>query len=325
MDWMKSSSRMVVMGVSSDCSKTKILQRLPPGLRWALRAAAGFAIIRPMNVDLHCHSTVSDGYLEPAAVVRRAHGNGVTLISLTDHDELGGTAEAAREAAALGMRFVPGVEVSVTYREVTVHVVGLGVDPENPVLRAGIERVRSGRVERAQRMADALARAGLGGALAGARRFARNPAMIGRAHFARHLVASGVMPDVRTVFDHYLSHGKLGFVPHRWADLEEAVGWIRGAGGIAVLAHPARYCQRLPGAAIEQLFDTFVAAGGEGVEVVAGAHSPEEAKRFATLARRRGLLASAGSDFHGEGESPVDIGRCNPLPPDLTPVWSRLI
>jgi predicted metal-dependent phosphoesterase TrpH len=278
-----------------------------------------------MNVDLHCHSTVSDGCLEPAALVRRAHGNGVTLFSLTDHDELGGTAEAAREAAALGVRFVPGVEVSVTYQDVTVHVVGLGVDPENPALLANLERVRVGREERARRMSDALARMGLGGMLAGARRFARNPAMIGRAHFARHLVTSGVMPDVRAVFDHYLSHGKPGYIPHRWADLEEAVGWVRGAGGIAVMAHPARYCRRLSTAAFDRLFDIFVAAGGEAIEVVAGAHSPEEAQRFATVARRRGLLASAGSDFHEESESPVDVGRCHPLPPDLEPVWSRLL
>jgi predicted metal-dependent phosphoesterase TrpH len=278
-----------------------------------------------MNADLHCHSTVSDGCLEPAALVRRAHGNGVALLSLTDHDELNGTAEAVREAAVLGVRFVPGVEVSVTYQNVTVHVVGLGVDPENPTLLTNLERVRAGREERARRMSDALARMGLGGMLAGARRFAHNPAMIGRAHFARHLVTSGVMPDVGAVFDHYLSHGKPGYIPHRWADLEEATGWIRGAGGIAVLAHPARYCRRLSTAAFDRLLDIFAAAGGEAIEVVAGAHNPEEAQRFATVARQRGLLASVGSDFHGESESPVDVGRCHPLPPDLEPVWSRLV
>jgi len=278
-----------------------------------------------MKADLHCHSTISDGCLEPAAIVRRAHENGVELLALTDHDELSGTAEVAREAAALGIRVVSGVEVSVTYKEVTVHVVGLGVDPENAALQAGLSKVRAGREERARRMADALARVGLGGMLSGARRFASNPLLIGRAHFARHLVESGVMPDVRTVFDHYLAHGKPGYIPHRWADLEEAVDWIRGAGGVAVMAHPARYCRRLSASALGRLFDIFAAAGGEGVEVVAGAHSPEEAQRFATVARQRGLLASIGSDFHGEDESPVDIGRCHPLPPDLEPVWSRLI
>ncbi|MDR0633861.1 MAG: PHP domain-containing protein [Azoarcus sp.] len=277
-----------------------------------------------MNADLHCHSAISDGCLEPAALARRAHAHGVDLLALTDHDELGGVAEAAREAARLGMRFVAGVEISVSYGEdTTVHIVGLGVDPLDPTLCAGLARVRGGRDGRARRIAAELDRIGLRDTLAGARRFARNPAMIGRAHFARHLVASGAMPDVNAVFDHYLARGKPGFVSHRWAGLEEAVGWIRGAGGIAVIAHPARY-HRLSTAAFNRFVDEFIAAGGEAVEVVAGAHTQADMLRFATLARRRGLLASRGSDFHGEAESAVEIGRCNPLPPDLVPVWSRL-
>jgi predicted metal-dependent phosphoesterase TrpH len=277
-----------------------------------------------MNADLHCHSAVSDGCLDPAALVRRAHVNGVELLALTDHDELGGVAEAAREAASLGLRFVAGVEISVSYvDDTTIHIVGLGVDPQNPALLAGLARVRGGREERARRMAAELERAGLRDALAGARRFARNPEMIGRAHFARYFVASGWMPDLNTVFDHYLARGKPGFVSHEWAKLDEAVTWIRGAGGIAVLAHPARY-YRLSSAAFDELVADFIAAGGEAVEVVAGAHTREEMLRFATLARRRGLLASRGSDFHGEAESAVDVGRCDPLPPDLAPVWSRL-
>jgi predicted metal-dependent phosphoesterase TrpH len=275
-----------------------------------------------MNADLHCHSNISDGLLAPGEVVRRAHANGVELLALTDHDELGGIAAAAQEAATLGLAFVPGVEVSVSYKGESVHIVGLGVDPQNPTLIARLAHVRSGRQLRAQIMAEALDRAGVHGALEGARRFSRNPEMIGRAHFARYIVASGQMPDVRTVFEHYLARGKPGFVEHEWAALDDAVGWIRGAGGIAVLAHPARY--RVSSATLDEIFDHFIAAGGEAVEVVAGAHSPEEMLRFASVARRYGLLASRGSDFHGEGESPVDLGRCNPLPPDLVPVWSRL-
>lgn len=276
-----------------------------------------------MNADLHCHSTVSDGWLEPEALVRRAAANGVELLALTDHDEVGGVAAAAAVAATLGLRFVAGVEISVTFGAETVHVVGLGIDHHNAQLLAGLNQVRSGREARAQQMSAALEAIGIGGVLEGARRFARNPALVGRAHFARHLVATGVMPDVRTVFDHYLVRGKPGFVEHQWAGLEEAVGWIRAAGGLAVIAHPARY--RLSSVEMSRLFDRFMAAGGEAVEVVAGAHTEEEMRRFATVARQRGLLASRASDFHGEKESVVDVGRCNPLPPDLTPVWSRLI
>ncbi len=281
------------------------------------------AALHAINADLHCHSTVSDGWLEPEGVVLRALGNGVELLALTDHDEVGGIDAAARVAAAHGLRFVPGVEISVSFAGETIHIVGLGIDHQHPALSAGLAQVREGRDARAVRMGEALERAGIRDALAGARRFARNPALLSRAHFARHLVASGVMPDVRTVFDHYLVRGKPGFVDHQWATLEQAVGWIRAAGGIAVVAHPARY--RLSAADLVRLFDRFVAAGGEAVEVVSGAHTEDEMRRFATVARQRGLLASRASDFHGEKESAVDLGRCNPLPPDLEPVWSRLL
>lgn len=274
-----------------------------------------------MNVDLHCHSTVSDGWLAPDEVVRRAAANGVELLALTDHDEVGGVALAAEAAREVGIGFVPGVEISVSFAGETIHVVGLAIDPDSPVLLAGLKQVRGGRDARAQAMSAELEKVGIRDALAGARRFARNPALVSRAHFARHLVASGVMPDVKTVFDHYLVRGRPGFVEHEWAALEDAVGWITAAGGVAVVAHPARY--RLSGADLERLFDRFVAAGGEAVEVVSGAHSEDEMRRFATLARRRGLLASRASDFHGVDESPVDLGCCNPLPPDLVPVWSR--
>lgn len=275
-----------------------------------------------MNADLHCHSTVSDGWLDPEAVVRRAAANGVELLALTDHDEIGGLEQASRVAAELGLRFVDGVEISTSFCGETIHIVGLGFDREHPVLIEGLRQVRSGRDARAQRISAALELVGIHDALAGARQFARNPALVSRAHFARHLVAAGIMPDVRTVFDHYLVRGKPGFVEHEWASIEEATGWIRAAGGIAVIAHPARY--RLSSANLALLFDRFIAAGGEGVEVVSGAHSEDEMRRFATIARQRGLLASRASDFHGEQESPVDLGCCNPLPSDLTPVWSRL-
>lgn len=274
-----------------------------------------------MNADLHCHSTVSDGWLAPADVVRRAAANGVTHLALTDHDEVAGLDEALAVAREVGITLVPGVEISVSFRGETVHVVGLGIDHRNPDLLAGLAQVRRGRHERAKRIGDALEAAGIRDALVGARRFARNPELVSRAHFARHLVATGLMPDVNTVFRHYLAEGKPGYVAHEWARLEDAVGWIHAAGGVAVIAHPGRY--RFSDADLGALFDAFAACGGEAVEVVSGAHSQAEAQKFATLARRRGLLASRASDFHGENESPVDLGCCEPLPPDLLPVWSR--
>lgn len=275
-----------------------------------------------MNEDLHCHSTVSDGWLSPAEVVRRALANGVTMLALTDHDEVAGIDEALAAAAGTALTLVPGVEISVSFLGETVHIVGLGVDHRDSRLVDGLAQVRRGRDERAGRIAAELERVGIRDALAGARRFAHNPELVSRAHFARFFVDSGLMPDVNTVFRYYLAKGKPGYVEHEWATLEEAVGWVRGAGGVAVIAHPGR-CRFADGD-MKRLLERFVACGGEAIEVVSGSHSDAEVRRFAAFARQWGLLASRASDFHGELESPVDLGRCAPLPPDLNPVWSRL-
>lgn len=276
-----------------------------------------------LNVDLHCHSTASDGWLEPAAVVRRAHANGVDMLALTDHDTLAGFDEASRTAQEIGLRLLPGVEISVTHADDTVHIVGLNVSPDSPELVAGLATVRTGRRERAQRISDELEKVGIEGALEGALRFVHNTDMIGRAHFARYLVDIGRQPDTASVFRHYLAKGKPGYVDHEWASLADAVSWIRAAGGVAVIAHPARY--RLTPQGMDALFDDFVACGGEAVEVVSGAHSKDEVRRFAEFARRYDLLASRASDFHGVTESPVDLGGCMPLPAGLKPVWSRFM
>lgn len=274
------------------------------------------------NADLHCHSTASDGTLAPADVVRRAHANGVDLLALTDHDELLGLPEAAATAAELGLRFVPGVEVSVSWLDQTVHIVGLGVDFTNPALIAGLDQVRSGRDGRAAKIAAELDRIGIHGALEGALRFVGNPALISRAHFARFLVEAGCAKNVHDVFLHYLARGKPGYVEHVWATLEDAVGWIKGAGGLAVIAHPGRY--RLSHVEMDILFDKFRELGGDAVEVACGAHDGGQVLAFARMARKFGLMASRASDFHGPEDSPIDLGRAPPLPPDLTPVWSRL-
>lgn len=277
----------------------------------------------PQNADLHCHSTVSDGTLSPTALVQRAHANGVDLLALTDHDELGGLAEARAVAEACGMRFVNGVEISVSYCDQTVHIVGLGVDPASAELREGLDNVRGGRNGRAKRIGNELSKIGIHGAFEGASKYADNPELISRAHFARYLVEIGIARDTAAVFDHYLVRGKPGFVDHEWATLADAVNWIHAAGGLAVIAHPGRY--RISGPEMTALFEQFTDLGGEGVEVVTSAHTPQMRSAFATVARRYKLLASRASDFHGPGESHVDIGRAEALPPDLTPVWTRLI
>lgn len=275
-----------------------------------------------LNADLHCHSTESDGWLSPTDVVQRAAANGVELLALTDHDTTAGLAEAAKTARVANLPFVPGVEVSVSWHDETIHIVGLGIDPDNAELDGGLRQVRSGRDARAQRMSDALDQIGIRGVMEGALAYARNPALVSRAHFARYLVKIGIAPDINTVFKHYLVRGKPGFVETRWADLDEAVRWILAAGGLAVVAHPGRY--RLSDDDMEKLLGEFVDAGGVGIEVVSGSHSSSKVGKFARYARNFGLLASRASDFHGEKESRVDLGHCEPLPDNVTPVWTRL-
>jgi predicted metal-dependent phosphoesterase TrpH len=271
------------------------------------------------NVDLHCHSRLSDGVLAPAELVARAHANGVDVLALTDHDELGGLPEARAQAAELGMKFVNGVEISVTWGGATIHVVGLNIDPENTVLKEGLASIRNGRLARAEIMAGELTAAGIPGSLEGAKRYAKNSAIIGRTHFARFLVEAGRAADVKEVFQRFLIKGKPGYVPHQWAELRDAISWIHVAGGVAVVAHPGRY--KLSPVKMQQFLTEFRDLGGDGIEVVTGSHSPEQYEQYAILAREFGLLASRGSDFHGPGESRVELGKLPGLPSYLKPVW----
>ena len=272
-----------------------------------------------LNADLHCHSNVSDGVMAPAELAARAKANGVEYWALTDHDEVGGIAAARAAARDVGLPFMAGVEISITWAGKTVHIVGLGIDETNATLRAGLDSVRNGRLVRGREIAAQLAQAGIPGAFEGALKYADNPEMLGRTHFARFLVDAGVKPTVSAVFDNYLVEGKPGFVPHRWATLEESVSWIRAAGGRAVIAHPGRY--PFTDLQLWALIDRFRELGGEGIEVVTGSHTPDQYQTFANVARRSGLLASRGSDFHGPGESRIDLGALPPLPASLTPVW----
>ena len=275
-----------------------------------------------MNADLHCHSVVSDGTLEPEALAARARANGVELWALTDHDELGGQQRARAAALKLGLPYLTGTEISVTFANVTVHIVGLGFDTDNAALNAGLAATRGGRRERAMEMADGLAKVGIPDTFDGALQYVGNPELISRTHFARYLVDTGVCDDTHDVFRRYLVEGKPGYVPHRWATLRNAVTWITEAGGVAVIAHPARY--RFTPTEEYALFSEFKAHGGRGVEVVTGSHSASDAARYADTAIEFDLLASRGSDFHGPGESHSDLGTLPGLPAKLTPVWDVL-
>lgn len=272
------------------------------------------------SVDLHTHSNASDGLLSAADVALRAAANGVDMLALTDHDDLGGLPAARAVADERGMRFIDGVEISIEWGGLQVHIVGLNFDPRDSVLNAGLASIRSGRIGRAQRMSADLGKIGIPGCFDGAMRYAGNPNLIGRSHFARYLVEIGVSRDVRSVFDSYLVPGCPGYVDHRWPTLAESVKWIHGAGGLAVIAHPARY--KFSRTELLNLFDEFKSHGGKAIEVISGSHSAESVASFARLAREHGFMASCGSDFHGPEESNVDLGSLPPLPDGLVPVWN---
>ena len=275
-----------------------------------------------LNADLHCHSVVSDGTLTPEQLAQRAHANGVELWALTDHDEVGGQHRALAAARAQGMKYLTGTEISVTFAGHTVHIVGLGFDPDHPALVQGLHATRGGREARAREMADQLAQVGIAGAFEGALKYVGNPELISRTHFARYLVEIGACRDTPEVFRKYLTEGKPGFVPHRWASLQNAVQWIVQAGGMAIIAHPGRYGFT----ANEEyaLFTEFKNHGGQGVEVVTGSHSAQEYVEYAGMAKEFGLAASRGSDFHSPDESHTDLGTLPWLPGELTPVWELL-
>lgn len=274
------------------------------------------------SVDLHCHSTISDGLLTPQTLVQRAFDNGVQILALTDHDDCDGLEEAGQAAQPLGIRFINGVEISTNWRGKTLHIVGLGIDPSEQPIREGLAQVRGNRMARAEKMAVSLAKAGIGGSLEGALAYAGNPGLIGRTHFARFLVANGHARDVQSVFRRFLVRGKPGYVEHEWASLENAVAWIVGSGGRAVIAHPGRY--DLSKTALLELMREFKSLGGTGLEVVTSSHTIEQEILFAGHAKNFEFLSSKGSDYHGPGESRVELGRVRPLPDGCIPIWEAL-
>ncbi|MDO5640404.1 MAG: PHP domain-containing protein [Neisseria sp.] len=271
-------------------------------------------------IDLHCHSTVSDGMLPPREVVRLAHANGCTLLALTDHDHTGGLAEARAEAEALGMRFVNGVEISVTWRHRSVHIVGLDFDAENQALQNLLADVRKGRLNRLAAIAEKLEKKSISGAYDGALALAANPEMVSRTHIAEYLINQGYVRNKQQAFTKYLGDGKPASVKHEWATLEDCVAAIKGAGGLAVIAHPMRY--GFSATAKRNLFEAFKALGGDGIEVHSGSCDKNDRLNYALLAERFGLMASCGSDFHRLGDySGGVLGACPELPENCRPVW----
>ena len=272
-----------------------------------------------LRYDLHSHSTCSDGLLAPAALVRRAAERGVQVLALTDHDEIAGLAEAHEAAAESGICLIDGAELSVSWRDVTLHVLALNIDPTCAELADGLTAIREGRSTRARRIGDSLAAAGIPGAYEGALRCTTSESLISRTHFARFLVEAGHARETRDVFQRYLVPGKPGHVPHEWAGLSQAIDWIHAAGGQAVLAHPGRY--KVKAADMRELLGELHDTGGDGIEVLSPSHTAEQIALFARHARLFGLAASSGSDYHGPGESWVDLGDMPPLPAGVTPVW----
>ncbi|MDR2878155.1 MAG: PHP domain-containing protein [Chromatiales bacterium] len=269
------------------------------------------------RVDLHSHSTCSDGVLSPAALVARAAQQGVDLLAITDHDTTAGVSEARTAAATLGLKLIAGVEISVSWQNRVLHVLGLNVDPQHPELAAGLQALGEVRVVRAERLAEKLEKIGIAGALAGAREQAGG-GIPGRNHFARFLVAAGHARDTQRAFKRYLVRGASCHVSCEWAGLDAALSWISSAGGVSVLAHPARY--KLTNGALRRLLAEFRAAGGVGMEVISGFQTADLTATMARYARQFDLLASRGSDFHEPGAG-LELGRLPPLPEDCTPVW----
>jgi len=268
--------------------------------------------------DLHSHSTVSDGTLTPSELCAHARKQDVSVLALTDHDCVDGLAEARQAAAREGIELVNGAEISVSWKGQTIHVVGLHIDPDFAPLRKGLEEICEYRVWRAEEIGRRLEKKRIPGAYERANELAGG-SLVARTHFARFLIEAGYCSSMGEVFKKYLVRGKPGYVPGEWAPLDEAVGWIRNAGGIPVVAHPARY--RLSGMKLRSLLSDFKDAGGLAMEVVSGSQTQDQCRNMAVHAQRAELLASQGSDYHGPGNQWIELGRLYQMPEGCKPVW----
>jgi len=269
--------------------------------------------------DLHSHSTASDGSLKPTELVTLAKKSGVDCLALTDHDCVDGIEEAKQSAKKIDLEFIPGIELSVSWEKFTIHVVGLNINTSYPALLEGTKQIKSYRVWRAEQISKALEDCGIKGAFSAVQEATKGN-MIGRMHFANFLVENGYCKDIRSVFKKYLVKNKPGHIHGQWASLEDAVSWIRGAGGVAVIAHPGRY--PFKNKKLKLLLNDFIEMGGQAIEVISSSHSIQNVKRITTIALEYDLYASIGSDFHNPDVSWNKLGKLPPLPKQCTPVWN---
>lgn len=268
--------------------------------------------------DCHSHSIASDGALSPTQLVERAKSQGVTHLALTDHDTTAGLKEAQTAAEHARINLIPGIEISTTWNQRCFHIVGLNINPEDARLAEGSNRIRQIRCDRAEKMALKLEKNRIPGALAAVQK-AAGKGMITRTHFADFLLSQNHVSSQQEAFDRYLGNGKPAFVATTWADLDEAIGWIKGAGGIAVIAHPMRY--KLTASWMKRFLTAFKEFGGQAIEVVAGRNNPDEIRLSADYALRFDLAGSVGSDFHNPSNTWIELGRLPPLPQKIKPAW----
>ncbi|TXI92703.1 MAG: PHP domain-containing protein [Neisseriales bacterium] len=274
-------------------------------------------------IDLHCHSTHSDGSLTVEEVLNLAKQNGGIYQALTDHDTVDGINEARSIAAKLDLNLIPGVEISVTWHANTlIHIVGLGVDEKNAQLSEQLQLLRSSRLIRGKRIGDNLAKAGVPGAFEGALALCKNPQALSRTHFSQFLVNNGYAKPGKA-FEKFLAPGKPGYTPQIWASLKDAVSWITQSGGIAVIAHPGRY--KFTRTKLLKLIEEFKEYGGQGIEVISSSHAPSDEENIAQICKQTGLFASVGSDFHQEESYRIiKPGKNRALPNSVEPVFKLL-
>ncbi|HSC67616.1 MAG TPA: PHP domain-containing protein [Cellvibrio sp.] len=271
--------------------------------------------------DLHCHTHFSDGTLSPESLVARAKEHGVSVLAITDHDTIAGVRIAQKAALEAGITLINGIEFSSQWGKGGVHIVGLGVDLNSAALLAAVKFQDQARNTRALAIADRLSKVGFPDALTGAQSIAGN-ATVGRPHFAQYLMSIGAVKNINAAFKKYLGAGKPADVKYQWPPMDQVITWIHSAGGVAVLAHPAKY--ELTRAKMCALIDSFCAAGGDALEVISGLQQASLTEDLLRIANARSLYASCGSDFHFPGQSWQELGSFGTLPAHAKPVWHLL-